>query len=336
MKAGTLTIVGGESLVGRELRDLLAERKLSPGVKLIGVDEDAAMLTAQDGEAVVMTPLDAGNLRGSRIAFLAGSAASSAKALKLAAKAESAPAFIDLTHAAEDAPHARLRAPCVEPAGYAAPRGTLHVVAHPAAMALALFLSRVAARHAIRRSIVHVFEPASERGKKGIQELERQTVSLLSFKPLPKQVFDAQLGFNMLSSYGSEAPEILGVMELRIERHLATLLAGLGGIPMPSLRLIQAPVFHGYSMSVFVEFSEAADAAALAATLAAPDVDVRTGDLEPPTSVGIAGQSGIAVGSIAADRNDPRACWFWVVADNLRLVADNALAVAQGLLDAKS
>src|SRR3989442_9110490 len=38
--------------------------------------------------------------------------------------------------------------------------------------------------------------------------------------------------------------------ELRIERHLASLLdlPGEGvGVPMPSLRLVQAPVFHGRS-----------------------------------------------------------------------------------------
>ena len=35
---------------------------------------------------------------------------------------------------------------------------------------------------------------------------------------------------------------------------LASLLAGWPGVPMPSLRLIQAPVFHGHSFSLWVEF----------------------------------------------------------------------------------
>jgi aspartate-semialdehyde dehydrogenase len=48
--------------------------------------------------------------------------------------------------------------------------------------------------------------------------------------------------------------------------------------------------------------------------------------------VGHAGQSGIAVGGIAADRNDPEACWFWLVADNLRLMAENAVAAAKELM----
>jgi aspartate-semialdehyde dehydrogenase len=43
----------------------------------------------------------------------------------------------------------------------------------------------------------------------------------------------------------------------------------------------------------------------------------------------VAGQSGISAGAIAVDANNPRACWFWVVADNLKLAAENAIAVAR-------
>ena len=67
--------------------------------------------------------------------------------------------------------------------------------------------------------------------------------------------------------------------------------------------------------------------------LASPGIDVRGADLEPPNNVGVAGQSGIAVGAISADRNNPNACWLWAATDNFRLMADNALAVALPLLE---
>jgi aspartate-semialdehyde dehydrogenase len=76
-----------------------------------------------------------------------------------------------------------------------------------------------------------------------------------------------------------------------------------------------------------VEFEENPGAEALAAALAEAGLDVRPDD--PPTNVGMAGQSGLAIGAIAADHNHPRACWFWLVSDNLRLAAENAVAVAQ-------
>ena len=175
-----------------------------------------------------------------------------------------------------------------------------------------------------------MFEPASERGKKGLDELRQQTVGVLSFQKLKMDVFDAQLGFNLLARYGEEAVEPLEGVEERILRHVASLLALYPAIPMPSLRLIQAPVFHGHSFSVWVEFDENPGPDALAEGLAAAGFDVRPDD--PPTNVSIAGMSGLSVGAIAVDPNQPRACWIWMVSDNLRLSAENALAVAKGFL----
>ncbi len=326
-------IVGSASLVGREVRDLLAGGALE--TRLIGADKDeAGTLTEESGEAVVMTALDEDNLAGARIVFLAGSQEGSRKALDIVSRLPSLPpALIDLTYVLEDRPEAYLRAPMAEPANFVPPPLTEHIIAHPAATVLAMFLSRLSQAHTIRRAVAHIFEPASERGQRGIEELEQQTVNLLTLKPLPKKVYDEQVGFNMLAGYGTEAPESLESIEARIERHLATLLALHGQIPMPSVRLIQAPVFHGYSASLWVEFEdENPGRQALERELASAQIDVRGPDLDPPNIVGMAGQSGIAVGAIAPDRNDPRASWFWVVSDNLRIMAENGVAVARSLL----
>jgi aspartate-semialdehyde dehydrogenase len=187
----------------------------------------------------------------------------------------------------------------------------------------------------IQRAVVQIFAPASEHGTKGVTELQDQTVSLLSFKSLPKAVFDTQASFSLLARYGEEAPSSLEDAELRIDRHLTTLLSlpGAGtGVPLPSLRLIQAPVFHGYSMSAWVEFEENPEMEAVESALSGRFIDVRGEGFEPPTNVGQAGQSGIAVGAIAPDRNEPNAWWFWIVTDNLRLAAENAIEVARQLL----
>jgi aspartate-semialdehyde dehydrogenase len=119
-------------------------------------------------------------------------------------------------------------------------------------------------------------------------------------------------------------------VEQRVEKHLASLLARWPGIPMPSLRVIQAPVFHGHSFSFWVEFEENPDAAEISRQLEAGGIDVRPDD--PPTNAGIAGHSGLSAGAIVVDRNNPRACWFWMVSDNLRLAAENGVRVAQEVL----
>ena len=118
VKRESVAIVGSESLIGRELRELLPKSGLPLTVKLIGVDEEAATLTEQDGEPAIITPLDEEALRGARITFLAGSSESSRRAREVAADG---PTLIDLTYVTEEEPAARLRAPWLEPPGYEAP-----------------------------------------------------------------------------------------------------------------------------------------------------------------------------------------------------------------------
>ena len=334
----TCALIGSESLLGREIRDIAATSSPALDLRLVAaLGEQPGKLTLVGEEPALVGGLNAESLAGARAVFLAGSAESSRQALELLDRQPGA-AIIDLTGAAEERPDARLRAPLVQAeagverddAGVSA----VHVIAHPAAVALALFLRRLQAHDPIRRSVIQVFAPASEHGMRGVEELQQQTISLLSFKPLPRAIFDTQLGFNLVAQYGEEAPTALEDSELRIEHHLATLLGLPGegsGAPMPSLRLVQAPVFHGYSFSAWVEFDGNPGVEALESGLASASIEVRGSEFEPPTNVGQAGQGGIAVGAISLDRNHPEACWFWLVADNLRLTAENAVALARQL-----
>jgi aspartate-semialdehyde dehydrogenase len=325
---GAIAIVGGDSLLGKEVRDLLESTDLRAGVTVIAADEseDSSVISIRREEPEVMTSLQASDLSAAKVAVLAASKEASRKLYGDIHRMAPTAVIVDLTGALEDRPEARLRAPIVE-APSSNPPSAIQVIAHPAAIALALLLTQLRKAVKISQSVVSVFEPVSERGQAGIDELQKQTVGLLSFKPLPKDLYDAQISFNMLSEYGSEAPQSLGAIEQKIDRHLASLLSRGDSIPMPSLRLIQAPVFHGYSMSLWVEFESNPEVETIQRDLASSHIDVRTSEHEPPTNVGVAGQNGITVGSIAIDRNHPRACWFWLVADNLRIAAQNAVEV---------
>lgn len=322
-----VAIVGGDSLVAREIHELLEAEKASTRVQLISAAaEDATVLTADDEEAVVMLPLSNESLEGTSVAYLAGSPASSRRTLKLSAS-NAGRLLIDLTGALAEQPEASLRAPSAEPTAAKKPPAGIQVIAHPASIAITMLLTRLAAAAKIRASVIHVFEPASERGRRGIEELRKQTVGVLAFKKLEITVFDTQLAFNLLARYGEEALEPLENIEQRVERDTRSLLSAWTAMPMPSIRLVQAPVFHGHSMSVWVEFETNVDVKKLTKILTAAGIDVRPD--EPPSNANIAGQSGLSVGAINPDRNNPRACWIWLVADNLRLSAENAIAVAK-------
>lgn len=328
-----IAIVGGETLLGRELREVLTGGPRHAEIKLVGAfEEGIGILTSEGDQAGFISPLEQEALAGAAVAVLAGAPQTSRRAMDLIAKLEKPPTLIDCTGSLEDRPAARLRAPLVEATTSLWAPGTIHVIAHPAATALTLLFKHLRQSSAIRRSVVQVFEPASERGQAGIDELQRQTVNLLSFKTLPKEVYDTQVGFNLVARYGEEARESLQSIQTRIESHLASLIGPLAGVPLPSLRLIQAPVFHGYTFSVWVEFEEAPSLEALSELLDTPFIEVRGPDVEAPSNVGVAGQSGLTLGAIDADPNNRQAVWFWVAADNLRITADNAAMAARAEL----
>jgi aspartate-semialdehyde dehydrogenase len=307
----TLVIIGAESLLGRDLRDVITERDRDAQLELISASEQ--ILTQEEDEPLVIAPLIRERLLDADVIFLAASAASSYKTLEIAPDDA---ALIDVTGALEDHPDASI-------AGRPGAARNIRLVPHPAAIVIARIIATVREHAAVRHSVVHAFEPASERGQAGINELQQQTASLLAFRPLDKAVFDAQLSFNMLPRYGGAAPQPLEETEQRIERHLATLLGPASR--MPSLRLIQAPVFHGHSFSFWFSFENTVDTARLIDALETTGVDVRTPDVEPPTNVGLAGQSGVTVGLIEPDRNYPRSLWMWAASDNLRVAADAAV-----------
>ncbi len=333
MDSSTIVIVGSETLAGREVREVLRESGIDARTELVsGAAEPGSVIAEESGEAVVISELEPGVVADARVMILCGSPESSRRALGKAEMRKTPPAFVDVSGALEEEPSARLRAPMVESAAPPASPG-IQVIAQAAAIALALFLKRLAGAQEIRRVVVVIFEPASERGQSGIDELQKQTASLFSFKPLPRSVYDAQAAFNMLPAWGDEAPQALADVELRIERHLATLLGLNSPVPLPSLRLVQAPVFHGYSFSLWVRFDGPPNLETIASELSSAHIDVRGGDEETPSNAGIAGQGGITVGAIAADRNEPHACWFWIVADNLRIAAENCIEVIRELVD---
>ena len=324
----TISVVGGETLLGREVREGLEKAGLRGSVQLIGDSEESAgLVSGAEGEVTVMSPLDERLLRASDVIVSATTAAASKRAWSYVE--DSRVTFVDLSGGLESDPGARLRAPLTE-IGTHPGISNLLVVAHPAAVVLAELIGRLHRSSPLRHSIVQVFEPASERGSAGLNELQQQVTGLLSFRGLPTRIFGAQLAFNMLGRFGEDALESLADVEARIDRHLATLLAGTA--PMPSLRVIQAPVFHGYTFSIWVEFESRPAAEAVAEAIASAQIDVRGADVEAPTNVGIAGQSGLTVGLIEPDRNHPRAMWLWAAADNYQVTSDNAVELVRSAL----
>ena len=299
-----VALVGGETLLGADVREMIADRLPHVKTRLIGTQaDDAVILTAEGGEATVITGVDSERLQSAQAVVLAGSAESSRKAMARLGAVRIP--VIDVSYGLEDLPEARL-----------APEASrVQIVPHPAASTLVALLRTLHAAHTVERTVAQIFAPASEHGRAGVAELQTQTAQLLAFQPLEKVIFPEQLAFNLLAGTLAES-------ESRVEKHVASLLGRTPEIPMPSLRMIQAPVMHGYSFSIWVQLAERAGAAK---TLEAGGFDLWPDDA--PHVVGVAGESGMSIGAVQEDRNTRDGLWIWVVADQFRVSAGQAASL---------
>ncbi len=329
-----VAVVGAGTLKGKELGELLPESPLPAEVKLLDDDESLGQLEAVGEEVTFVQSVTADRFENVDVAFFASEADFTRRHWQLARSAGAA--IVDLSYALDDLPDSRLRAPWIERELREGPPTELEpapvVVAHPATVVLALLMLRAARAGTIRMAAVSIFEPASERGRRGMDELHEQTVNLLSFQKLPTEVFGAQTAFNLLAHYGPESKTALESVEARILDHFKRIMAGRG--PVPSVMLLQAPIFHGHVFSLYLEMEQGMALGDLASKLAGEHVTVARSGEDTPSNVSAAGQDQIQL-MLRRDPEHKNAFWIWATADNLRIMALSAMECAEQLLTAR-
>lgn len=326
-----IAIVGAGSLRGKELNEALNESAFA-AADFVLLDDESSLgkIEAVGDEATVIQVVDPSSFNRADFVFFAGDEANTLKHWKSAAR--SGASILDLTYALEGEPDVLVRSPWVREELNGASSGKANpdlktpaiVPAHPAAVALALMLLRIKRVGAVAGAWATVLEPATEHGRAAMDELHQQTISLLSFQPLPKETYDAQVAFNLLPVLGEEAKIDLGATEVRIRRHYAQLSGGK--LPEVSVQLVHAPVFHGYGISLGFELEQPTSVEELEAALTGEHVDVVLGDEDAPSNLSTAGEEDIMVRVRAEDGG--QRFWIWASADNLKLSALNAVACA--------
>jgi aspartate-semialdehyde dehydrogenase len=326
-----VAIVGGTSLKGKELKDVLEERNFPASeIKLLDDDESLGQLERVQDEVTLVQPVGRDELAQMDFTFFASDEEFTRKKWKMAREAGSA--IVDMSYALENEPGIPLGAPWVEremgqPAHFTLESSSI-VAAHPAAVVLALILLRARKAGDVRMSAATVFQPVSEQGSRGMDELHQQTVNLLSFQTMPTGVFDSQVAFNMLDRFGKTSAHQIDATEHRIGSHLRRLLAGHA--PMPSLMLVQAPVFHAHTFSIYLEMGNSISAGDFARALAGEHVLIARTPEDSPSNVNVAGKDEIMV-AVRRDAVHENGFWLWAAVDNLRLAALTAADCATAL-----
>lgn len=323
-----VAIVGAATLKGKELKDVLEERNFpAMDVKLLDDDESLGQLDSVQDEVAFVQPVGRDQLDQVDFTFFASDETFTRRNWKMARDAGSA--IVDLSYALETEMNAPVRSPWIDrELGRQAQmnlESTAISIAHPAAIVLALLTLRAQKAAAIRNSVASVFEPVSEQGRRGMDELHEQTVNLLSFQQMPTSVFASQVAFNMVGRYGQGSGHTLESVERRIGSHIRKLLGDRA--PVPSLMLLQAPVFHAHTFSVYIELEKNVSLGDFTQALAGEHIEVTRAAEDSPSNVNVAGKDEILV-TVRRDLVHENGFWIWAAVDNLRLAAITAVECA--------
>lgn len=310
-----VAIVGAGTLKGRELKDVLEEKNFpTRDIVLLDDEESLGQLENIGEEATFIQSATRADFTDFDLVFLASDEEFSRKTWKSAKEAGCA--VVDLSYALEGEPGVSVSSPWLQGTSVDL-KNTVAAIAHPGATMLALLLSKVSATGAVKSAVVNLFDPVSERGRRGMDELHQQTLNLLSFQPMPKEIFDMQVAFNIVPRYGPDSKHSVEAVELRILRHMRLIAPS---VARPALQVLQAPTFHGHTASILVELDKKVSIVDMNAALTDDHITILGGGDDPPSNVNIAGQDSIHVWA-REDATRENAIWLWVASDNLKLMA---------------
>lgn len=190
---------------------------------------------------------------------------------------------------------------------------------HPIAIPIALVLHQLQTLGPVEFCAATVVQPASEFEQEGIEELAKQTISVLNVESMPKKIFDRQLAFNLYPAL--EHNEELIVSQVR---------SMIGPRTAVALLVTQGTIFHGHTFSLFVKMKEPASRERILEALAKnPALAIAEGDRQLGT-IDAAGKDEVLIAEVRKDDAIRGGFWIWAVCDNLRRgSALNAVLLAE-------
>jgi aspartate-semialdehyde dehydrogenase len=313
-----LAIINPLTLAGAEIKTILRERAF-PFDRVVLLDttgESSGALTDVGDEAAVVTAASDVELADVDLAFFCGPAAGNRQWLE----GEHDYIAVDLSQptTAEDG---KLAIAGVNLDSLDASDRKL-VSPHPIAIPIALILHEIEKVAKVELCTASVVQPASELDQAGVEELARQSISVLNVQSVPKEIFGRQLAFNLYPA--PEGREAFVVSQIRAVTDVRAQVA---------LFVTQGTIFHGHTFSLFVQVSGNVDRARIEDALKQnPAIAFAEGDQEFGT-IDAAGKDEVLIAEVRADAAVPNGFWIWAVCDNLRRSsALNAVLAAEKVL----
>jgi len=327
-------IVGSDTFRGKELTTLLDRRNVRlSSIEFFDpdIEEEFSKLTQFRGEPKVVHHLDKCSFEGTDIAFLAADLETNRKFGPIASKNKTW--VVDLSETFNRDVKIPLVVAGVNSNILREKKHSIVANPHPVTIFLSHLFHLLEKRFGLEEADAIVLQPVSAFSDRGIEELANQCFDVLRGSQIEMKVFETQIAFNLLSQTDDVNSDGLTTIEGQLISEIKRIFVKSGW--RLALSLIQAPVFHTYSiMTRCVLHKEASirdledqfkNAVNFELGLAIPAC--------PASSVAVAGKDQIYIGRIKRDDSFPRSFWIWIVADNLtRGSAVNALEIAEEIL----
>ena len=331
-----VAVVGATGNVGREMLEILAERRF-PADEVVAIASRRSMgVEVSYGEKTLkVKAIEHYDFSDVDICLMsAGGAVSKEWSPKIAAAGA---VVIDNSATWRMDPDVPLVVPEVNAAAVADFRKK-GIIANPncSTAQLVVVLKPLHDKFKIKRVVVSTYQSVSGAGKDGMDELDRQTKSLYSLGDVEVKKFPKRIAFNVI-------PHIDVFMDDGSTKEEWKMVVETKKILDPKIMLhatcVRVPVFVGHSEAVNIEFENEVSVDEVHEILrTAPGVLVV--DKHEPggyaTPLEAAGEDATYVSRVRSDPTVDNGIALWCVSDNLRKgAALNAIQIAEALINRK-
>jgi len=327
-----VAVVGATGAVGEAMLEILAERKFPVGTVYALASERSVGMTVAFGRRE-LTVDDLAGFDFSKVAIGLFSAGGSISA-EFAPKAAAAGCIVidNTSHFRNDDD-----IPLVVPEVNADAIGdykTRGIIANPncSTIQMVVALKPIYDAAGIERVNVATYQAVSGAGRSAVEELVRQTTTLLNGRPLEIEGDAKQIAFNAVPHIDTFQENRYTREEMKMVWETRKILGDDNILVNPTA--VRIPAFYGHSEAVHIETRDKISAAEVCELMRnAPGVTlvdgVETGQY--PTAVTeSSGNDAVYVGRVREDISHPRGIDLWVVSDNIRKgAALNSVQIAE-------
>lgn len=332
-KLWNVAVVGATGAVGGQMLECLEERNFPVGnIRCLASARSAGEVLEFKGKPVMVEELTRDSFEGIDIALFSAGGDRSREFCPVAAAAGAV--CIDNSSAWRMDPDVPLVVPEVNPHAIADYRKK-GIIANPncSTIQMVVALKPLHDYATIRRIVVSTYQAVSGTGKKAIEELQKQIVSLFQGKSPEVKVYPHQIAFNCLPQIDSFGDNGYTKEEMKMVNETRKILEADIRVTATTVRV---PVFYSHSESVNIETEKkltVAKARELLAAASGVELVDDPATSSYPMAIDAAGQDLTLVGRIREDESVDNGLNLWVVADNIRKgAATNAVQIAELLI----